>query len=369
MSFFQSIGGDQPADTRKERRQRRRLVTQSQWAREQQLHHQIVDSPVSLEERFRLLQNFGDFSLAYSTAVQPLLKYHGDSAGYLAWRQRWGVACVLGDPVTAEDQQRSLLESFVDQQRHPVFCQVSSTTARHLADLGFWVNECGVDTRLGLDEYTLAGKEKEWLRYAANWVQRRGYQVVEADFDTVDAMEVESVSEAWRKTRTVKKKEVRFLNRPIVLEQETDVRRFFLFNPEGRMDAFVFFDPLYRDGRIVGYVTAFKRRHPECTQYGEQAIMKVAIEQFKAEGVPELRLGLSPFAWIEDGQFTSSRFVSKVFRSLYHSKIINRRAYHLVGHAEYKRRFRGNEEKLYFASRSRFSFRALGALVGLCGIA
>ena len=37
------------------------------------------------------------------------------------------------------------------------------------------------------------------------------------------ADQVEALSEAWRKTRTIKRKEVRFLNRPIVLADEPDV--------------------------------------------------------------------------------------------------------------------------------------------------
>jgi len=356
-------------ETKKQRRLRRRAVSQTQWAREQLARQTELNTPVEISQRMQLLQQYGNFSLAYSTAVQPLLKHFGSESGFIAYRQRWGVAFALGDPLTSQPQCGSLLDDFCDHFRYPVFCQISRSTAEILAQRGFYVNEFGVDTRLMLDQYTLAGKEKEWLRYAFNWVQRRGYRIVEADFDQIDAEEVEQVSEAWRQSRTVKRKEVRFLNRPILLENEKDVRKFYLIDADQRIAAYVYLDPIYQDGNLTGYVTAFKRRHPQATQYSEQAIMKGIIEQLKSEGVGELRLGLSPCAWIEDREFPSSWFTRKLFQATFGSSMVNRWSYNLQGHAEYKRRFRGLEEQTYFASRSKISLWELSALIGLCGIA
>ena len=96
----------------------------------------------------------------------------------------------------------------------PRFAQISEATARTLDAMDYTVNQMGVDTRLIFPEYDCSGKQKEWLRYAANWTKRRGFRVEELDVSSVDADQIEDVSEAWRKTRTVKRKEVRFLNSP-----------------------------------------------------------------------------------------------------------------------------------------------------------
>ena len=109
---------------------------------------------------------------------------------------------------------------------------------------------------------------------------------------------IEAVSLAWRATRRVKRKEVRFLNRPFVSADEPGTRRFYFLDAQQRMLAFVVFEPLYRDGRLIGYVACSKRRHPDAPVYAEQAILKHAIEVFQREGCQELRLGLSPLAWI-----------------------------------------------------------------------
>lgn len=356
-------------ETWRARRARRRSITQTHWAREHLAQQRDCETAVSYDLRQKLLQQHGNFSLAYSTAVQPLLRHFGDSDGYIAYRQRWGVTFALGDPLTHPAAFGEILDQFNNRFRKTVFCQISRPTAELLADRGFYINEFGVDTRLMLNEFSLAGKEKEWLRYAWNWVQRRGYQIIVADFDSVCAKEVEQVSEAWRRSRTVKRKEVRFLNRPILLADENGVRKFYLIDPQGKIAAYVFLDPLYQDGQITGYVTAFKRRHPDATQYSEQAIMKAIIEKLKSEGVPELRLGLSPCAWIADQDFSSSWFNRKLFRSVFESRLVNRWSYNIAGHAHYKRRFRGIEEQTYFASRSKYSLLELSALVGLCGIA
>ena len=344
---------------------KKRKVTQTYWAQEQD----EIESAVSAELRTQLLQRYGDFSLAYSTAVQPRMEYFGDERGFIAYRRRWGVTFALGDFVASAESTPGLVDEFLKQHKHLVFCQASQPLAKLLNDRNFYVNEMGTDTTIDLAEYEFKGKQKEWLRYAANWCARRNFQIIEARFDTIHPDQVEDVSEAWRKTRTVKQKEVRFLNRPIILEDEPDVRKFFFLSPEGKMLAFVYLDPLYRDGRLIGFVTSIKRRHPDAPMYCEQAIMKHVIEKLKTEGQQELKLGLSPLAWIEDDHFRPSGVTSRVFQHSFEAKWVNRYFYHLKGHADYKRRFRGREEHVYFCSNRGFSLYRLFALVGLCGVA
>ena len=362
LSFFSSA--------RKARKTRRREVSQTYWAQEQA----ESETGLSLATRTDLLKKHGSFSLAFSTAVQPRLMHYGDEKGYIAFRKRWGMTFALGDAVASQSDWPQLIDAFTKQHRRVSFCQVSQPMAELLFERGYYINSMGVDTTLKLGEYDFAGKQKEWLRYASNWINRRNYRIEELSFDEIEPSQVESVSEAWRKTRTVKRKEVRFLNRPIVLKDEANVRKFFLFSPQDELLAFVFLDPIYDSGEIVGYVTVFKRRHPDAPIYAEQAIMKHVIETLKSEGVGELKLGLSPFAGINEkseyaDKFQKSRMTQWFFHQAYSARWVNRYFYNVVGHAEYKRRFRGSEEKVYFACSSRFGLPGMLALIGLCGIA
>jgi phosphatidylglycerol lysyltransferase len=308
----------------------------------------------------------GDFSLAYTTAVQERLQYFGDESGYIAYDQRWGYTFALGDPVAAPRDRQRLIGQFVARHRRAAFCQISPCTAQIVERCGYYVNEMGVESIVSLSGYDFRGQEKRWLRTAEAWTSRRGYTTREETMGQVSEDQIESVSLAWRATRKVKRKEVRFLNRPLVTSDEPGTRRFFFYDARDRMLAFVFFDPLHCDGRRIGYVACSKRRHPAAPVYAEQAIMKHAIEVFRSEGCQELRLGLSPLASIEDREYRSSWFIHRLFRGGFSSRLVNKVFYNVQGLAEYKQRYRGREEKVYFAAASRFDPLQLAALIKIC---
>jgi len=325
-------------------------------------------SPAAKSQRLDLVFEHGDFSLAYTTAVQSGLQYFGDERGYISYATRLGNTFVLGDPVAAPQDRERLIQQFVAQHRHVAFCQISPATAQIVQRCKFYVNEIGVDSIVSLPGYDFRGQEKKWLRTAEAWTSRRGYITREEPAERVGVDQIKSVSQAWRATRINKNKEVRFLNRPLVTSDEPGTRRFYFFDAEQRLLAFVFFDPLHRDGRLIGYVACSKRRHPDAPVYAEQAIMKHAIEVFQREGCQELRLGLSPLAGIEDREYRSSWFLNQVFRYGFSSRVVNKSFYNVQGHAEYKRRYLGREEKVYFATKSQFNPVQLLGLIKVCKI-
>jgi phosphatidylglycerol lysyltransferase len=328
--------------------------------------HAVDQAKFPLRVRLDLLRRFGNFSLAYSTAVQSQLAYFGDNNGYIAYRRRGGVTFALGDPVCPPERVESLLSEFAKAHRRPSFIQIHRDTARVLESFGFFVNEMGIDTRLDLESYNFCGKDKEWLRYAENWVMKRGFRIEEASLKDHEA-EILAVSESWRATRTIKRKEVRFLSRPIVMNDELEVRRFFLFDAAGKIAAFVFFDPIYEAGRVSGYVTCIKRRQPDAPQYAESAIMKQAIEQFQREGKQTVWLGLSPLANIENREFRHNRMLNWTSRYYHRARWMNKYFYNFLGHTQYKSRFRGTEVKVHYASPVRFNSYRLLVLASLCG--
>jgi len=350
---------------RRHRRKNGNRVSQSHWAA--YTAAEVAEASIPLECRMNLLRQHGDFSVAYSAATQPLMEYVGDEDGFLAFRRRWGLAIGLGDPVCAPDRREGLIKTFLEQHPRASFVHCTESTAEILQSMDYRINEIGTDSRLDLNDWTFGGKQREWLRYADNWMTRRGYVIREGSFAENKA-QVEQVSEAWRQTRTVKRKEVRFLNRPIVLGDEPGVRRFMLYDGGGALQAFVLFDPLYRNGAVTGYVTCMKRRMPDVPQYAEPAIMKRAIEIFQAEGVPSVWLGLSPLADIENNRFRTNRVLHWTTRYYHGAGWINRYFYNFLGHSQFKARFRGEKHQVYYASPVRWNTRRLLALSSLCGV-
>lgn len=319
-----------------------------------------------LELRRALLRQYGTFTLAYSATYQDNLKYFGDERGFITFQYLGGTALVLSDPIAPRDEWSALIDRFRAAYPNNCFCQVSRPMAEILAARGYYINEMGTETRLDLANYTFDGKEKRNLRMATNRMEKRGYITRECSLAELDPDELRAVSEGWRQTRTIRSREVTFLNRPFVLEDEPDVRRFFTFDPQGKMVAFGCFDPVYESGEVVGYSTSFKRRLPEADMKAGQAITRVAIEQFQREGRKWVFLGLSPMADITDRDFRHNRLVSFWFRLAYSNRYFNRYLYNLQGHAEHKREFRGVVEQTYYASDRALALPRLIRLMWVC---
>jgi lysylphosphatidylglycerol synthetase-like protein (DUF2156 family) len=310
------------------------------------------NTEIDLEARIRLFRQFGNFTIAWSTVVQPGLKYFGHAGGYLAYASKWGIDFVLGDPVIEASAAGEIVDRFIAScRRKPCFVNCSGTTARELERQGYYINPMGIDTIIDLPTYDFSGKSKEPFRYAANWLARRGYRIEERDYSELDPRIALGLSEKWRGTRTVKDREVGLLNRPFVAEDEPGVRKFFLFDERRELVAMVYLDPVYEDGGTIGYSTSIKRRLPDAPVCAEQGIMKHCVEKLKTEGIGDVRLGLSPLCELDHRTFQRRNpFLQFSFSAGFRAKWLNRWFYNVQGHAAFKKRFRGREEPVYFAT-------------------
>ncbi len=100
----------------------------------------------NLASKLELCRRHGDFTLAYSTAVQPDLQYFGDG--------EMGHTFVLGDPVASAELRADYIRRFVASSDRPCFVQIGHETARVLSGMGYRINQMGVDTRLSPDTHT-----------------------------------------------------------------------------------------------------------------------------------------------------------------------------------------------------------------------
>jgi lysylphosphatidylglycerol synthetase-like protein (DUF2156 family) len=312
-------------------------------------------------QRLALVRRYGDFSLAYSSAVQSKLSYFGDADGYIAFGTKMKHHFALGDPVADPARHADLIGRFVDSAGDPWFVQVGEPTARVLSGLGYKVNRLGVDTRLNLPEHDFSGKRNETIRYSERWLLKKGF-TFEEDKRTVHLDDIQRLSDNWRGDRIVKRWEMGFLNRHFRDHLGPDMRRFVLHGPDGELIALLDFDPLFRDGKVIGYTTAFKRKHLGASPHAEIGLTKYAVDRFRQEGISVVTLGLSPMLDIGPSGFAESDFWRKAFQRAYDSPWVNRRRFNLQGQAAFKRRFHGIEEPVYIAFRKGTYFEMLGLL-------
>lgn len=312
-------------------------------------------------ERLALVRRHGDFSLAYSTAAQQKLSYFGDADGYISFGTKLKYHFALGDPVVHPPDRPDYIKRFVEAAGSPWFVQIGEQTARVLAGLGYQVNELGVDTRLVLPAHDFSGKRNETVRYSERWLLKKGFSLAE-DTRTIFLDEIARLSENWRGDRIVKRWEMAFLNRPFAEHLGVDMRRFVLHGPGGDLVALLDFDPLFSDGKVIGYTTAFKRKHIDAPPHAEIGLTKFAVDRFREQGMSVVTLGLSPMLDIGPSGFPESCFWRSTFQRTYESPWVNRRRFNLQGQAAFKRRFHGVEEPTYIAFRRGTFLEMLGLI-------
>ena len=221
---------------------------------------------------------------------------------------------------------------------------------------------------MDLDAFDFSGPRRRSFRTATRRLERTGHRVVEKSLADLDAARIRSISEGWRRTRTTRRHEMRFLVRPVVLADEPGVRKFFIVDCEGNPVAFAFFDPLYEDGRVTGYLSATRRWLPDGDPLSAYFMVRRAVERFREEGIGQLHLGLMPFHRIEDDEFTKDWLTRRVFRLIYTNRLANRLIYPSQTLARHKESYGGATRQTYCAQNTPPSLPRLLKLLRACRI-
>ncbi len=311
----------------------------------------IADAGLGMEERLRMTRLHGDFTLAHATAVQEGLSHFGGPDGYIAHAFKMGSTMALGDPVVADDRRGDLLDAFIAAAANPCFAQVSKPVADLLAARGYSVALLGTDFFLDLPGYDFSGGQLKSVRYSHAFLLKNGYALGEWDASGDAVAEAQALSDSWRATRIVSRREMGFLNTTFAARPVTGTRRFVLRAPDGRLDMLLDFHPMHSGGRVTGYTTVVKRRHPDATAYAEIGLTKHAVEVFAREGVSRVTLGLAPAGATGASGYRESVLLRGLLAVLSRSSLVNAHVFNLKGHAAFKRRFHGREEPVYFAWR------------------
>lgn len=323
--------------------------------------------------RFTKLRSFGRGSLAYSS-LQEGLQYFMHEHGYIAYRQLKdgkNSVVVLADPICAPEHRREFLDAFLKFKSDPVFLHVTHDTGEILNELGFKVNELGVETFIDIQDFDLVGNKKQQLRQSRNNGRKDGLEVVELDsVDNTTLRAFKKISDDWLKEKVTSDSEMRFIVRPMVYVDELDVRKF-VAKLNGEIVGYVIFDPMYENGESIGYIANHLRTNLRRSYSVVDFIILEAMDKFKAEGKKELSLGLSPLAKVDDqGEFTHSKLLAAHFRYAYEKANY---LYNFKNLAQHKLKYRpgmkgAREEKVYCAMKTRLFLIRLNSVYSVLGL-
>lgn len=313
-------------------------------------------------QRVAWLKQYGSHPMSFSTMQPDMAYFELPGVGYIAYAQHWGMQFALSDPVCAPALRAQLLDRFLERYPRAVFVQVSKAVVDHLHGRhGYYGTQFGSESKITLADWNLRGARKQIIRTAVNAAAGAGIEIREGGFDH----DVKRISEAWIRTRRCKNNEIRFLIRPMLIDYREGTRYFYAHAPGGDAVGFIFFDPIWQDGRLAGYVPNISRSSANFRQGLWYALMAHALAVFKEEGVPCVDLGLVPLqvdAGIEPQESRLLRTTMAVIRERMDF------LYNFKGLEFAKSRFQGRIEKTYCCHRSAMPALAMTAMFRLTRI-
>lgn len=297
----------------------------------------------SFEERIEYLKQRGQHSQHF-TALQPGMQYFDvPGSGYVAFAVHSRRCMVLGDPVCDDSQLNHVLRRFLEANPNASFVQVSEAVAKFLhREFGYYGTQFGQELKVPLRDWSTAGKDRKVIRKAVNQAGNRGIIVVESPVE----LPATDVSSKWLETRKTRR-EIAYLVRPADMAYRENCRYFYAWQ-NNCLIGFAYFDPAYRDGKVVGYLPNVSRGCESFRQGLFYVIIAEAIAKFQSEGIEYLDLGLCPLAMDDQPQDFESRLLRNVFGLTYRFCF----HYNCKGVHFTKQRFGGDWTRTYFCHRN-----------------
>jgi lysylphosphatidylglycerol synthetase-like protein (DUF2156 family) len=303
------------------------------------------------------LKRYGREALSYAT-LQTGMEYFVDDTGYIAYTSvrhpvfaRKTKRIVLSDPVCAPENMAKLVANFLAGNPRAAFGVISESCAEVLRKMGFKVNCIGYEPELAIQSYNTKGnwKELDMIKRARNEAKREGIVIREVEGAALNAGDFTAVSAKWMSTKKVNDREIWIYARRPVFDHEEDVRKFVAYDKAGGVAGFVFYDPMYRDGKVFGYSANISRCDEQRFGRLATAVHMEAVEKFKLEGKEVLNLLLAPFVKLNLGKYNDDLGASLFFKL---SARFGNDIYNFKGLSFHKSKYRGHEKPLYYASNS-----------------
>jgi len=314
-------------------------------------------TPSKLNHLLGFLKSYGTQSIAYST-LQNYLDHHViEDIGYAAYGNRSGHRFVLGGPICPDQYMARFIDSLIGELKNPAFVQIDKKTAELLHDhFGYKVTRLGIETLLPIQKYSLDDDSNKSRLRASIRRGRERAKVFELDQSAlverfaIEESDLDEISKQWIDVKT-NKRPLRFLIRKAKYADEPYVRKFYSIDDKENVLGFIFFDPIFERGDIVGYCPSVMRAKPSAPMGHAAFILFEAIAKFKEEDIETISLGLSPEAPSRSA-FRHDMMTFYGLRMLYE---YGNRIYNFKGTRYYKSQFKGRSVDSYFATKKTFS--------------
>ncbi len=233
--------------------------------------------------------------------------------GFIAYRERGRHLVMFGGVHATSEDREALLDAFLEmaarERRRVVAVQVRKPQVELFAGRGFTVNPLGSSFAVSLPAFTLAGGTRMKLRNKIKRAKGEGLTVREVGRELPRTpstfSELRQISTEWLNGKG--HKELDFMIGE--LGDEADMRRriFVVGDAQNRPQAFITYVPVW--GQRPGFLHDLTRKRPQAPVGALELCNAFALDRLRAEGVPFLHFGFTPFIVDDDAQGTGSRLL------------------------------------------------------------
>lgn len=317
------------------------------------------------DEIERYIKQYGTHFLSFSVNQENIKYFLLKGVGFIAFKEvKSGLLgritnVVSDNPITTSEFYEDIITEFIKKHPNSAFFMCDSRVADILSKFNYYINEWGEEHYYGLEEFNLNRRKRKLLRRWKSKFEKREIIVEEFNFNKSNRVEYLNISREWLAEKGGT--ENNFVNRPLHYKNLQDTRQFHLRDKESIL-GFIIFDPIYSEGRVIGYYQNIVR-YLDCTHSGlvTFALIK-AIEKFKSENLEVISLGVAPGVNINTNNYLQNRSLNKTIRFLvkYCNFIYPAKGIHFN-----KRIFNFNTRKTYYASK-RSSIAEFGVIYNSC---
>ena len=325
------------------------------------------------QKLFSYLKQYGNHCMAY-TSLEPEMEYFEVSGvGYIAfirfkhwfwaWKER---TIVLADPICDVENYPQMITMFIEKHPNVIFVEASKALASTLNEMGYQVNQFGIETEIPVTDFNLNGKHRAKLRQWRNKCKREGVIVKEELIENcTNQDEINALSKAWLKNKGGRA--FGFLVRPLREKNEPDVRYFWAFNND-KLIALAVFDPIYKNGKVVAYYHNMDRINDDAPHGTSATIILSAIETFKQEGLEFVSLGMSPLC-LQRGMVNEFKSYHHFTRqSFWYAFEKLNFFYPFKGNASHKNKFNGIKKPIYISSTNGTNLKEIFVMMKAMGV-
>lgn len=247
-----------------------------------------------------VIHRFGGGTLSWMTTWEDN-SYAHTAAGIVAYQRRTGVALVLGDPLGPEEGRVASVREFVDDAEHAglVPCFFSATDAtRDALPAGWRSLVVADDTIVDLPGLEFTGKRWNSVRTTLNKADREGmtFRLTHLKSEPWGIQQqVRAISEMWVGDKGLP--EMGFTLGTLVEAEDPEVRLAIAVSPQGDVDGFLSWMPIYGgESRIRGWTLDLMRRREGGFGPVMEYLIASSARVFRDEGAQLMSLSGAPLA-------------------------------------------------------------------------